>query len=307
MPALKVIRELLIQSPVEKVFHNLYDLGEWVQWSPWLIMDKTTKVIVSEDKRSYEWESNRIGSGNMKVVSHVENQMVKYDLNFLKPYKSHADVTMIVEATDGGCKVVWSMDSSLPFFLFFMKKSMEAYIGNDFERGLKMLRDYCEQGSVPSHLNYTGFGSYAGCQYIGMKRSCLAKDASQFMSDDFVKLMAYCQGNENTDARACFTIYHEWDLIKGKVSYTAGVPVKSIPSPLPDGYISGNIPAMKTYTLQHVGSYTHLGNAWSTLYSMMRNKEFKLKKGIDAFETYGNSPRDSHPNALICNIHFPVV
>ncbi len=226
MPALKVIRELLIQSPVEKVYHNVYDLGEWVQWSPWLIMDRTTKVTVAADKRSYEWESNRIGSGNMKVVAHEENKSVKYDLNFLKPYKSHADVTMTVEPVEGGSKIVWSMDSSLPFFLFFMKKSMEAYIGNDFERGLKMLKDYCEQGSVPSHLNYTGFGSYAGCQYIGLKRTCQAKDASQFMSDDFVKLMAYCQGNENTDARACFTLYHEWDLIKGKVSYTAGVPAR---------------------------------------------------------------------------------
>ena len=111
---------MLIHSPVEKVYHNVYDLGEWIQWSPWLIMDRTTKVTVAADKRSYEWESSRIGSGNMKVVGHEENKSVKYDLNFLKPYKSHADVTMTVAPVEGGSKVVWSMDSSLPFFLFFI-------------------------------------------------------------------------------------------------------------------------------------------------------------------------------------------
>ena len=307
MPALNVNRQLLINAPVDKVFHNIFDLGEWMNWSPWLIMDKNTNVSVAADKRSYAWEGNRIGSGNMKVVGHEENKFVKYDLNFLKPYKSHADVTISLSPAEGGTQVNWSMASSLPFFLFFMKKSMEAYIGNDFERGLRLLKDWSEDGRVHSQLNYLGVGEYPGCQYIGMKRSCQAVDASKYMTEDFTALMAYCQGNENTNSEACFSMYHEWDLIKGKVTYTAGVPVKSLPTPLPEGYISGSIPATKIYTLQRVGSYNHLGNAWATLYAMMRNKEFKYRKGIDAFETYGNSPRDTEPGKLITNIHFPVV
>ena len=122
MPALKVSRSLVVNAPIEKVYHHIYDLGEWVKWSPWLIMDHTTRVNVSADKKSYDWESNRIGSGNMKVVSYEENKWVKYDLNFLKPYKSHAAVTMAVSAAEGATRVDWTMDSSLPFFLFFMKK-----------------------------------------------------------------------------------------------------------------------------------------------------------------------------------------
>lgn len=112
-----------------------------------------------------------------------------------------------------------------------MKKSMEAFIGNDFERGLRMLKDWTEDGAVHSQLNYTGFGEYAGCQYIGLKRSFTTADASNFMTQDFTKLMGDCRGNENTNAAACFCIYHEWDLIKGKVTYTAGVPVHSMPNP----------------------------------------------------------------------------
>ena len=34
-------------------------------------------------------------------------------------------------------ELTWTMDSSLPFFLFWMKKSMEGFIGMDYDPGLK--------------------------------------------------------------------------------------------------------------------------------------------------------------------------
>ena len=44
------------------------------------------------------------------------------------------------------------MKSQLPFFLFWMVKKMKVYIGMDYERGLKMLKDYLETGLVPSAI-----------------------------------------------------------------------------------------------------------------------------------------------------------
>ena len=72
------------------------------------------------------------------------------------------------------------------------------------------------------------------------------------------------------------------------------------------GIKSGEIPATKVHTLRHVGSYVHLGNAWTTLYSMQRNKEFKSAKGIHPFETYVNMPGQVPDKDLITDIHFPV-
>jgi len=39
---------------------------------------------------------------------------------------------------------------------------------------------------------------------------------------------------------------------------------------------------------------------------MIRNKEIKIEKGYHPFETYGNSPKDTHPNELISRIHFAI-
>jgi hypothetical protein len=48
------------------------------------------------------------------------------------------------------------MDSKQPFFQFFLKGMMTSLIGMDYERGLRMLKDYVETGSVPSTLEFPG-------------------------------------------------------------------------------------------------------------------------------------------------------
>ena len=118
MSALNVSRQLLIKAPVEKVFHTVLELGAWMTLSPWLIMDRNTNVSVAADRRSYAWEGNRIGSGNMKVVGHEENKFVQYDLNFLKPYKSHADVTISLSPAEVAPGSIGQWHPVYPSFCF---------------------------------------------------------------------------------------------------------------------------------------------------------------------------------------------
>ena len=81
-----------------------------------------------------------IGSGGMTVTGEIENQRIDCDLQFLKPWKSQADVAFILEEKDGATHLTWNMESSLPFFLFMMKDMMTAMIGSDYERGLSMMK-----------------------------------------------------------------------------------------------------------------------------------------------------------------------
>jgi len=80
MPNIGVTRSLLIDAPANKVFSILNNFSTWTTWSPWLIMDPKAKVTVSEDKKSYEWEGPRSGSGQMKIEAEVENKSVSIDL-----------------------------------------------------------------------------------------------------------------------------------------------------------------------------------------------------------------------------------
>ena len=293
MPKTHVAKSIEINAPAEKIYNTLNNLNEWQHWSPWLVCEPEAKVVVSEDTKYYDWEGSRIGSGNLKITDEQPHRLIDYDLTFLKPWKSLAKVQFELEAADQGTKVTWIMDSSLPFFMFWMKKSMEAFLGMDFDRGLNMLKEYVEEGQVKSKLEFLGKGHYAGCKYVGIKRECRVDDVGSMMSADFEKLTELVGSQDNNLAGEPFSIYHKWDPVKQKVSYTAGFPLKSVPDQVPAGMQQGTIPATQTYTLRHVGSYLHLGNAWSTMMMMQRAKEFKPVKGFHPFETYVNNPKEA--------------
>ena len=127
------------------------------------------------------------------------------------------------------------------------------------------------------------------------------------MEEDFGKIMSYLKDNDQVEVTGKgFSIYHKWDMVKKKVSYTAGVPVSKVPTNLPADIISGAIPSAKTYKLRHTGSYKHLGNAWSTMYNMVQNKEIKPVKGFHPFELYINTPEDTKEEELVTDIYFAV-
>ena len=305
MPKMKIAKSKHIQAPVKNVYEIVSDFHHWPKWSPWLIMEPGVKVSIHADGKSYDWEGKRIGSGNMQVLKEDVNKSITYDLNFVKPWKSHAKVKFEIQPKDNGTLVSWHMDSSLPIFMFWMKKSMETYVGMDYERGLSLLKDYAEDGEIHSSLNFLGTEDFRGADYLGIRRQTTMKGIGPDMQEDFGKLGAIAL-DFNTDMTQSFSIYHKYDAVKDIVEYTAGIKVAQKPEILPSGIHFGNLRPAKLYTLEHIGPYEHLGNAWSTMHTMIRNREIKVVKGYHPFETYGNSPEDTPPIDLITRIHFAV-
>ncbi len=305
MPLVKVVKSKQIKAPIDKVYDIVSDLGQWQAWSPWLIMDPNTEVNVVS-KKSYSWEGPRTGSGNMQITGESQNEFVNYDLTFLKPWKSKAKVRMELLEKDGGTEVQWQMDSTLPWFMFWMKKMMETYIGMDYDRGLNLLSDYAQDGKVHSKLNFLGESQYKGCNYIYIKEECTITGMPESMKKNFEDLMPYAYKNKGMRPHEAFCIYHKFDAVKDICIYTATVPYDELPVDFPSHYKLGKHESAKLYTLEHIGPYEHLGNAWSTLQTMIRSKELKIVKNYHPFETYGNSPKDTHPHDLISRIHFAV-
>jgi len=306
MPKMNIKKSIHINTPIEKVYKTVSDFHSWVNWSPWLIAEPEAKVDVRKDGKYYSWEGNRIGSGNMNMLKETPPHMIDCDLTFLKPWKSKAKVHFVCQEENGGTNVSWTMNSSLPFFMFWMKKSMEAFVGSDYERGLNMLKEYIEQGKIDSKLEFQGESNFAGFNYIGIRTETTMEKLGPDMSSDLQKLWKIIEDQQENLNGESFSIYHKFDMVKKRVAYTSGIPVKTIPENLPAGILTGNIPATKVYTLRHIGSYKHLGNAWTTMYSMHRNKEIKLVKGIHPFESYVNIPGEVPDGELITDIRFAI-
>lgn len=306
MPKINVSRSTTINSSPKEVFSKLNDFNEWPTWSPWLIMEPGVEVNVSDDAKYYEWKGKRTGEGNMSVIKEVENEFIEYDLTFLKPWKSKAVTRFELLPEGDGTKVTWVMDSSLPFFMFWMKTMMQNMIGSDYDRGLNLLKDYVEKGEIESKLEFRGESHFGGTKYIGINTTCDISDIGSVMVDDFGKIEDFIKDHSDIATGEAYTIYHKWDFVKQKATYTGCVGVTSIPENLPDGFVSGEIKPTKVYTLRHIGAYHHLGNAWSTMYTMHRGKEFKTVKGVHPFEHYISNPKETAQKDTITDVIFAI-
>lgn len=307
MPKVFIDKSIYINVKPAEVYPVISDFHHWLKWSPWLITEPDAKINMREDGKYYEWDGKVVGSGNMTVISERINESVEYDLTFLKPFKTKSKVGFKLVPDKEGTRVHWTMENKLPFFMFWMRKMMEIYIGMDYDRGLLMLKDYIEEGFVNSQLTIKGIQNYKGCNYIGIKTSCSLDSIGDAMKSDYERLMGYVmEYHKDLVSGDAFSIYHKWNPVKNHVEYTAAVPLSKIPEGLLEGMITGTVPATKVFAIHHKGPYKFAGNAWSAIYARQRGKIFKSNKRIDPMEVYLNSPKDTPESDLESEIWMAV-
>lgn len=306
MPAIHVERSIQINAPRGKVYATVRDFHEWPKWSPWLICEPDCKLTFASDGRSYSWDGKYIGAGSIAVAGQNEGVAIDYDLTFLRPFKSKSQVRIAFANAGDDTKVTWSMDSKLPFFLFWMRRMMETMIGMDYDRGLRMLKEYVEIGEVRSKLEIVGRASVQGFQHIGIRNQCGMAEIGPSMERDFAALWAKLEQAGIQGIGAPFSIYHQWNMSKGQVDYTLGVPIAEAPGDLPQGLVVDRLPDCDVYSIRHTGAYHHLGNAWSMGYSRQQAKVFQSDKQIPPFEIYMNDPKETDEQDLETVVHFPV-
>lgn len=190
MPKINVSRSIDINASLDKIQSITNDLRHWQSWSPWLITDQNAKVNVNEDGRFQAWDGPRCGAGELQVVN-TSNTRSDYDLTFLKPWKSSAKTSFDYIQKGDHVQVTWNMDSSLPWFMFWMKKQMEGMIGMDYDRGLTMLKEYIEEGQVYSQLEFRGADNFDGGTYVGFHNTVHIAEMPTKMEEEWTTLRTY--------------------------------------------------------------------------------------------------------------------
>ncbi len=301
-------RSITIDVNIEKVRPLIEDFNHWAAWSPWSIIhpEHNSKIEggAGQEGHTMKWDSDIIGSGQM-MIEKKEGDSIDYDLQFFKPFKSKAKSIFIMEVlSDNQTKVTWTMASSMPVFLFFMVKTMKSWIEMDYDRGLKMLKELAEKGSINAKTTNDGIVDFDGFSYVGVQTTSSMEDMPNNMKTDFGKLMELL---EKTGARAekWVSIYTKINMANKAFTYVAAASDEGLQGKdLGEGYLKGNIPSGKMLRITHKGSYNFLGNAWSM--GMMHARAKKLKMRGKPFEFYVNSPKDTKEEDLVTYIYFPV-
>jgi|TARA_B110000438_G_scaffold206565_2_gene198288 uncharacterized protein YndB with AHSA1/START domain len=118
MPKFAVSKSIDISKPIEETYACVRDFRTWPTWSPWLITEPEAAMVYAPDGKSYSWDGAVVGSGEMELLSESHPKRLRYQLTFLKPWKSISAVSFHFESTEAGSRVTWTMNGSLPFFSF---------------------------------------------------------------------------------------------------------------------------------------------------------------------------------------------
>lgn len=291
MPAYHVERSTTIDAPIARVRPAIEDYHQWPKWSPWLCCEPDCKLeffgTPGQPGHGYKWDGKVVGAGQMKLRSN--NGQMEMDLDFIRPFKSHADVRMVLSSMgENQAQVTWHMDGKMPFFLFFLVGMMKSMIGMDFERGLRMLKEYLETGIVDSHSKFAGVIELPETHYVGVTDHCNMIQIGDSMKRTLPQAHRIVVDNQMEVTGKFGAIYNKVDRNKQELIYTAFFPVKTLKQ-VP-GAVSGTMGNCKALKVIHTGAYENLGNAWSMIMAHQRYKKHKLLKAQPAFEIYVNDP-----------------
>lgn len=308
MPAYRVERSILIDAAPETVFDAVADFNTWSTWSPWLMVDPEAKVIVSEDPRSvgslYQWKGELVGQGEIEHLQLDRPRRIEETLRFQKPFKSTSQVEFRLQEEAGQTRISWAMDGNLPWFMFWMRRSMEAFIGMDYARGLKMLREYVQTGRVLSKSTVVGIEKIPPRRVIGLREACELAEIGSVMGKTFTRVGEEFSRRNLPVTGEMLSVYHPSDITRGRFDFTCGFVVDQ-DVPLPTGLVESVIPAAQALHVQHVGSYENLGNAWSGAHQYARYRKCKLAR-TETLEIYRNTQQDTADEDLVTDIYLPL-
>jgi hypothetical protein len=94
------------------------------------------------------WQGNNdVGEGRMTIVESRPGELIRFKLEFFKPFAATNSAEFAFAPEGGGARVTWTMQGSNNFIgkamgLFF---DFDKMIGGDFEAGLASLKSVVEK------------------------------------------------------------------------------------------------------------------------------------------------------------------
>ncbi len=145
-----VERSIMIKADKQTVLDYAKSFKASKDWSPWMEKDPNVKITLGGTDgavaSTYEWEGNdEVGAGKEEIKT-ITDSSVTIDLNFKKPFESHANTYFKVATVGDSTQLRWGFNteySALPAVIC-MFMDMDAMLGKDFDLGLSRIKKNVE-------------------------------------------------------------------------------------------------------------------------------------------------------------------
>ncbi len=310
MPRYQVSRSIGIKASPRQVYDSLADYATWTTWSPWLLAEPGAQVDVSTDSAStgstYAWKGEVTGEGQLTHRQLVPEKLIDDELQFFKPFKTTCRTSFQIQPDSAGTQLVWNMDASMPWFLFWMIPMMKTFIGMDYRRGLLMIRDLLETGAIHSCCQNHGCQPVGPIRMAGIPGSCNLDEIGPAMAQQVIQAKRELS-QLGVDTGEMISVYTKFHIKRGVFDYLVGYLIpESAVIPQQSPLRTWALPSVTAFRVEHVGKYEHLGNPWSVANQIVRYKKLKQSK-VGTFEIYRSDPSCTPAAELVTDIYLPLV
>lgn len=290
-----VERTINISASKEQVFNHVKYWRNWQAWSPWAAQDSLMRVTVEgtdgEVGSKYIWvgDPELTGKGEMTNTGIKTYEEIAYHLHFLEPWESESDgYVRLIEVDEGVTQVAWGFQGEMPFpwniFMLFM--SMESMIGNDFDRGLGLLKNIIEQEKAAIESYKIQKIIFPAKNYAGIRDMVAFSGMQSFFQNSFSTLQQEIKKKNLRIIGAPAGIYFSWDEQNMNTDMAAAFPIR--------GSLSGgsvqmvHVPAQTAYLIDYFGDYESLGYAHQALDLYLTGNGLRQKSPV--IEEYITDP-----------------
>ena len=147
----RVTRTATVSAPPEVVFDQVNDLHKYQTWSPFAKVDPAMKTTLEGPQAGtgavLGWAGNsKAGEGRMTLTESRPNELVRFNLEFFKPFKATNIAEFTFKPEGDQTVVTWSMTGKNNFMFkavgLFM--NCDKMVGGMFEEGLANLKTIAE-------------------------------------------------------------------------------------------------------------------------------------------------------------------
>ncbi|HLP76994.1 MAG TPA: SRPBCC family protein [Candidatus Paceibacterota bacterium] len=147
----RVSRSATIAAPPDAVFPQVNNLRRWEAWSPWAKLDPNAKATYDGPEAGtgagFAWDGNsKVGTGHMAITESRSNELIRFKLDFLKPFKATNEAEFTFRPDGNQTVVTWSMYGKCNFASKVIGLFMDCdkMVGGQFETGLADLKSIAE-------------------------------------------------------------------------------------------------------------------------------------------------------------------
>lgn len=160
----EVSRSLTMTASKERIYQQVANLQNWLNWSPWTgEEDKSLVYTYSGPEEGVgaqqNWTSEKMGNGWLKVVKAEAQSGVDYELFIdMGRFQSTLNGQMSFETVGDQTKVVWTDtgDSGNNLIKRWMSLGMNSMLGKDLDKGLAKLKELVEKEEPKAEVAEVG-------------------------------------------------------------------------------------------------------------------------------------------------------